>query len=73
MIPIDELVAVAEQRDRLLGSQQALDLWQNSMTGIYYSCWACQAACPVGQARTPKPLLPQATATLIRGGCLDGA
>ena len=42
--------APAEQRQRLLGSQQALDLWQNFMTGIYYSCWVCQAACPVGLA-----------------------
>ena len=49
-----ELVEVpADQRQDLLGSQQALDLWQNFMTGIYYSCWACQAACPVGRAAQP--------------------
>jgi epoxyqueuosine reductase QueG len=41
--------APAAERQQLLGSQQALDLWQNFMTGIYYSCWACQATCPVGQ------------------------
>jgi len=41
--------ASAEERQRLLSSQTSLDLWQNFMTGIYYSCWACQAACPVGR------------------------
>ncbi len=45
--------APTAQRQELLGSPQALDLWQNFMTGIYYACWACQAACPVGQ--TPAP------------------
>lgn len=41
--------APTTERQRLLGSQQSLNLWQNFMTGIYDSCWACQAACPVGQ------------------------
>ncbi|MFU8857449.1 MAG: 4Fe-4S binding protein [Deferrisomatales bacterium] len=43
--------ATADERESLLAGQRSLDLWQNFMTGIYYSCWACQAACPVGQAR----------------------
>lgn len=47
--------APAEARQRLLGSQQSLDLWQNFMTGIYYSCWSCQAACPVGEPTRPAP------------------
>lgn len=47
---LEDLVAASvEERESLLGSQKSLDLWQNFMTGIYYSCWACQAACPVGQ------------------------
>jgi epoxyqueuosine reductase QueG len=37
-----------EKRKELLASQISLDLWQNFMTGNYYYCFACQAACPVG-------------------------
>ncbi|HSH69948.1 MAG TPA: 4Fe-4S binding protein [Deferrisomatales bacterium] len=53
---LEELAeAPAPQRQALLGSQQALDLWQNFMTGIYYTCWECQASCPVGRAPVPSP------------------
>jgi len=41
--------APAEKRKELTGSQLSLDLWQNFMTGNYYYCFACQAACPVGR------------------------
>lgn len=41
--------ASKEQRKELLSSQTSLDLWQNFMTGNYYYCFACQAACPVGR------------------------
>jgi len=41
--------APAEKRKELTGSQISLDLWQNFMTGNYYYCFACQAACPVGR------------------------
>ncbi|HZW37049.1 MAG: 4Fe-4S double cluster binding domain-containing protein [Deltaproteobacteria bacterium] len=41
--------APAEKRKEMAGSQPSLDLWQNFMTGNYYYCFACQAACPVGR------------------------
>jgi len=37
-----------ERRKEMTGGQLSLELWQNFMTGNYYSCFACQAACPVG-------------------------
>lgn len=37
-------------RREMTGGQLSLELWQNFMTGNYYSCFACQAACPVGRA-----------------------
>ncbi len=48
-----ELVeAPPERRREVAGGQLALDLWQNFMTGNYYYCFACQAACPVGRTGT---------------------
>jgi epoxyqueuosine reductase QueG len=41
--------APPEKRKEITGSQLSLDLWQNFMTGNYYYCFACQAACPVGR------------------------
>jgi len=41
--------APPEKRKEMTGSQLSLDLWQNFMTGNYYYCFACQAACPVGR------------------------
>ncbi|MBI5904620.1 MAG: epoxyqueuosine reductase [Deltaproteobacteria bacterium] len=38
-----------EGRKELLAGKMSLDLWQNFMTGNYYYCFACQAACPVGR------------------------
>lgn len=38
-----------ERRREVLGSHLSLELWQNFMTGNYYYCFACQAACPVGR------------------------
>jgi epoxyqueuosine reductase QueG len=40
--------AEPEARRDLPGGRLSLDLWQNFMTGNYYSCFACQAACPLG-------------------------
>ena len=46
-----ELVeATPERRREMTGAQISLEIWQNFMTGNYYSCFACQAACPVGRA-----------------------
>ena len=42
--------ASPEKRKELTASQLSLDLWQNFMTGNYYYCFACQAACPVGRS-----------------------
>jgi epoxyqueuosine reductase len=44
----------ARQRDALLKSRTFRELWQNFMTGMYYTCFACQAACPAGSARPSK-------------------
>ena len=41
--------APPDMRKQLASSQLSLDLWQNFMTGNYYYCFACQAACPVGR------------------------
>lgn len=49
---IDLVEAPPEKRREMMGGQLALDLWQNFMTGNYYYCFACQAACPVGTAGT---------------------
>lgn len=46
---LDLVEATPEKRKELTGSQLSLDLWQNFMTGNYYYCFACQAACPVGR------------------------
>ena len=43
--------ASPEKRKELTASQLSLDLWQNFMTGNYYYCFACQAACPVGREK----------------------
>jgi len=32
----------------LLRSRNVRELWQNFMTGMYYTCFVCQAACSVG-------------------------
>jgi epoxyqueuosine reductase QueG len=34
-----------EEKQKLLDSQMCMDLWQNFMTGNYYSCFVCQAVC----------------------------
>jgi len=52
---LDLLDASPEGREAIAGSQRSLDLWQNFMTGNYYYCFACQAACPVGK---PAPSFP---------------
>ncbi len=46
---LELLEAAPDKRRDLLGGQLSLDLWQNFMTGNYYYCFACQAACPVGR------------------------
>jgi epoxyqueuosine reductase len=40
-----------QQRMELLKSRSMRDLWQNFMVGMYYTCFACQAVCPVGADR----------------------
>ena len=39
------------ERTELLRSRNIRELWQNFMTGMYYTCFSCQAACSVGTAR----------------------
>jgi epoxyqueuosine reductase QueG len=46
---LDLIEAPPEKRREMTGSQISLELWQNFMTGNYYYCFACQAACPVGR------------------------
>ncbi len=46
---LDLIEAAPEKRKEMTGSQIALELWQNFMTGNYYYCFACQAVCPVGR------------------------
>jgi epoxyqueuosine reductase QueG len=46
---LELLEAGSDRRLELLGGQRSLELWQNFMTGNYYYCFACQAACPVGK------------------------
>jgi len=36
------------EKAELLKSRKLRELWQNFMTGMYYTCFKCQAACPVG-------------------------
>ncbi|RJP18135.1 MAG: epoxyqueuosine reductase [Candidatus Abyssobacteria bacterium SURF_5] len=43
----------AEQME-LLKSCSLRELWQNFMVGMYYTCFRCQAACPIGAAEKPK-------------------
>jgi epoxyqueuosine reductase QueG len=43
--------APPEKRKELTSSRLSLELWQNFMTGNYYYCFACQAACPVGREK----------------------
>lgn len=45
---LDLVEAPPDKRREMTGGQLSLDLWQNFMTGNYYYCFACQAACPVG-------------------------
>lgn len=42
--------AAPERRRELLRERRSLELWQNFMTGNYYDCFACQAACGIGKA-----------------------
>jgi epoxyqueuosine reductase QueG len=46
---LDLLGAAPEKREEIAGGRSSLDLWQNFMTGNYYYCFACQAACPLGK------------------------
>lgn len=46
---LELIEAPPERRREMTGGQLSLDLWQNFMTGNYYNCFACQAACPVGR------------------------
>jgi epoxyqueuosine reductase QueG len=39
-----------DERDELLKGRPLRELWQNFMVGIYYTCFACQAVCPIGTA-----------------------
>lgn len=43
-----------EMKKELLKGQALRELWQNFMTGMYYTCFACQAACSVGSAGPSK-------------------
>lgn len=36
-----------ESRKKITRSYALRELWQNFMTGNYYYCWECQAACPL--------------------------
>ncbi|MGE5188971.1 MAG: 4Fe-4S double cluster binding domain-containing protein [Gemmatimonadota bacterium] len=46
---LDLVEAPPDKRREMTGGPLSLDLWQNFMTGNYYYCFACQAACPVGR------------------------
>lgn len=39
-----------DKKTELLKSAALRNLWQSFMTGIYYTCFKCQAACPLGTA-----------------------
>lgn len=39
------------EKEGLLRSPAMRELWQGFMTGMYYTCFACQAACPIGTTR----------------------
>jgi len=41
--------ATEEERKELLKSRPMRELWQAFMTGMYYTCFRCQAACPIGK------------------------
>lgn len=41
--------ASGEEKADLLKSRPMRELWQAFMTGMYYTCFKCQAACPVGK------------------------
>jgi len=45
---LELIEAPPERRREMTGGQLSLELWQNFMTGNYYYCFSCQAACPVG-------------------------
>lgn len=43
---LDRITAAAPaEKQALLNGQLCMDLWQNFMTGNYYSCFVCQAVC----------------------------
>lgn len=46
---LELIEAPPERRREMTGGQLSLELWQNFMTGNYYYCFSCQAACPVGR------------------------
>lgn len=37
--------AAPDEKQMMLNGQLCMDLWQNYMTGNYYSCFVCQAVC----------------------------
>jgi epoxyqueuosine reductase QueG len=39
------------QREEMLRSRLFRELWQNFMVGMYYTCFACQAVCPIGTSQ----------------------
>jgi epoxyqueuosine reductase QueG len=41
--------ATEEEKGNLVKSRQMRELWQGFMTGMYYTCFRCQAACPIGK------------------------
>jgi epoxyqueuosine reductase QueG len=42
--------AKKSEKTEFLKTRQMRELWQGFMTGMYYTCFKCQAACPVGKA-----------------------
>jgi epoxyqueuosine reductase QueG len=46
---VELIEAPPEKREEMVGRTLSLDLWQNFMTGNYYTCFACQAVCRVGR------------------------
>lgn len=42
--------AKESEKAQLLKNRPMRELWQGFMTGMYYTCFKCQAACPVGKA-----------------------
>ncbi len=43
-----------QMKKQLLKGPLLRELWQNFMTGMYYTCFACQAACSIGSARPSR-------------------